>query len=114
MVREAGAKEVYFLSTSPPIKYPCVYGIDMSTKKDMIAKHNSIEQIRKQLGADILLYQELDQLIAAASVGNKDIKNFCSACFDGRYPSGDVTEEMLIEIERERLDSKEQNLANYF
>lgn len=106
MLKDSGAKEVYFLVSSAPLKYPCVYGIDMSTKKELIAMHKDEEEVRKMIGADILLYQDLEDMIDAAGEGTKKVDNFCSACFSGDYPTGDVTKEMLIKIENERLDAQ--------
>lgn len=103
IARKAGAKKVYFASTCPPLRYPCVYGIDMSTKDEFIAKKHSIEEIEKIIGADLLVYQTKEDMIKAAQMGNPKIKHFCTACFDGNYPTGDVTEEMLNDIEHERL-----------
>ncbi len=57
MVREFGAKEIYFVSTCPPIKNPCFYGIDMPSRDELIAAHNTVEEIREYLGVDKLLYQ---------------------------------------------------------
>ncbi len=103
IARKAGAKKVYFASTCPPLRYPCVYGIDMSTKDEFIAKKHSIEEIEKIIGADLLVYQTKEDMIKATQKGNQEIKHFCTACFDGSYPTGDVTEEMLNDIEQERL-----------
>mgnify|MGYP000312504133 CR=1 FL=1 len=76
MCREAGAKKVYIASASPPVKYPNVYGIDMPTKHELIANGRSIEEIREELGADELFYQNLEDLIWAAQGGNPDIDTF--------------------------------------
>ena len=102
LVRECGAKKVYFGSYSPPLRYPCVYGIDMQTKAEFIASNATIEQIAKKIGADKVIYQPLESLKKAVHIGNKKITQFCGACFDGRYPTGDVTPEILEAIERDR------------
>ena len=103
LARNAGARKVYFASCSPPVRYPCVYGIDMSTRQELIARDREVEEICRFIGADHLIYQELDDLVAAARVGNPQLESFCTACFSGNYPTGDVTPEILDTIERERL-----------
>ncbi len=109
MVRECGAKKVYFASYSPPLRYPCVYGIDMQTKAEFIARNATIDKITKKLGADKVIYQSLESLKKAVQTGNKEITHFCGACFDGQYPTGDVTAEVLKTIERDReTDQKNQ------
>lgn len=99
MCREAGAKKVYVASASPPVKYPNVYGIDMPTKHELIANGLTIEEIREELGADALFYQNLDDLVWAAQEGNKDIAKFDCSCFDGNYITGSVTEDYLDGLE---------------
>jgi amidophosphoribosyltransferase len=99
LLREAGAKEVYFVSASPPIKHPCIYGIDMSVKKEILASHYNIDEIHKYIGADAVVYQSLDDLKEMYS----DLP-ICHACFSGEYPTG-ITKELLAEIEEEKLGS---------
>ena len=103
MLRKAGAKKVYFIVACPPIKFPCVYGIDMPTHQELIG-HNmeSIEEIRKEIGADFLMYQDLKDLVDAVQEGNPKIKNFCTACFSGKYPT-DISAEKLLKLEKDRL-----------
>ncbi len=109
LVRECGAKKVYFGSYSPPLRYPCVYGIDMQTKTEFIARNATVEQIAKKLGADKVIYQSLESLKKAVRLGNKKLTQFCGACFDGNYPTGDVTPEILRSIENDRkLNQKNQ------
>ena len=103
MAREAGARKVYFASCSPPLKHPCVYGIDMSTKNEFIARGRSAEEIAKEIGADFVLYQELADLETSVREGNPEIAQFCTACFTGKYPTNDVTEDVLAAIEGERM-----------
>lgn len=95
MARDAGAKKVYFASAAPPLLFPCLYGVDMPSKKDFIANKLNHEEIRRLINADALFYQKVDDLVDSAREGNPKIKKFCSACFDGNYVTGDVTEEML-------------------
>ncbi|MGB6867625.1 MAG: hypothetical protein WBE11_18220, partial [Candidatus Aminicenantaceae bacterium] len=102
LVRECGAKKVYFASYSPPLRHPCVYGIDMQTKTEFIARNATVDQIAQKLKADKVIYQSLEDLEKAVGLGNKKLHNFCGACFSGVYPTGDVTPELLEEIESER------------
>jgi amidophosphoribosyltransferase len=102
IARQMGAKKVYLASYSSPLQFPCPYGIDMSTKREFIARGRTPEQVAAELGADFLVYQDLDEMVAAVRAMRRDVE-FCRACFDGNYPTGDVTESMLSEIEAERL-----------
>ncbi len=110
LVRECGAKKVYFAAYSPPLRHPCVYGIDMQTKTEFIARNANVEQIAKKLKADKVIYQSLENLEKAVSLGNKKLHNFCGACFSGVYPTGDVTPKLLEEIESERKIIKDNQL----
>ena len=112
MVRNAGAKEVYVASSCPPIRHPCVYGIDMSVRGEFVASERDEREIEKVLGADALVYARLPDMIRAAAVGNPEIGSFCKACMDGEYPTGDVTSETLAEIESERLKAQQELEAN--
>ena len=102
MARRAGARKVYFASVSPPLRYPCIYGIDMSTKNEFVARDRTPEEIAEYIGADGVVYQTLDNLVEAVREGNPDIEDTCHACFSGFYPTGDVDEHMLANIEAER------------
>jgi amidophosphoribosyltransferase len=106
MARDAGAAEVYFVSCSAPLLYPCIYGIDMQTRDEFIARGRDVEEVRRAIGADFLLYQDLEAMTRAARAGNPRLQHFCRACFTGEYPTGDVTAETLCSIERERLTAK--------
>jgi amidophosphoribosyltransferase len=110
MVRECGAKKVFFAAYSPPLRHPCVYGIDMQTKIEFIARNASVEQIAQKLKADKVIYQSLEDLEKAVNLGNKKLHNFCGACFSGVYPTGDVTPELLEEIESDRRIVKDNQL----
>jgi amidophosphoribosyltransferase len=110
MVRECGAKKVYFGSYSPPLRFPCVYGIDMQTKTEFVARNANLDQIAKKIGADKVIYQNLESLIKAVRMGNEKLENFCGACFNGIYPTGDVTPELLKSIEKDRKTAKENQL----
>jgi len=106
LVRECGAKKVYFAIYSPPLRYPCVYGIDMQTRTEFVARNADADQVAKKIGADKVIYQTLNSLKAAVRTGNPKLTHFCAACFDGLYPTGDVTPEILKEIEEERHDAQ--------
>jgi len=103
MVREFGAKEIYFVSACPPIKNPCFYGIDIPSRTDLIAAHSTTEEIRQYLGVDKLLYQELNDLVEAVNrrAGQK-IDHPCMACMDGKYVTGEITEKKIQELEQQR------------
>ena len=110
LARECGAKKVYIASYSPPLRYPCVYGIDMQTKTEFVARNATPEQVAKEIKADKVIYQTLDSLKRAVQLENKKLKAFCGACFDGMYPTGDVTPEILETIEKERRLQREQQM----
>lgn len=92
LARDAGAKKVYFASAAPPVRYPNVYGIDMPTQDELIAHGRSVEEICGELGADRLIYQDLEDLISACSEGNPNITRFDTSCFSNEYVT-DVPEE---------------------
>jgi amidophosphoribosyltransferase len=112
MVRETGATEVHVASSCPPLRFPCVYGVDMSTRDEFIARDRTEDQIRGRIGADSLLYQSIPDMVeavraAALPAGSAQGREYCMACMDGRYPTGDVTSAVLDEIENERLKNGE-------
>ncbi len=111
LARDAGAKKVYFASAAPPVRYPNVYGIDMPSSSELVANNRSNEQICHKIGADKLIYQKLDDLIAAVSQCNPNIKEFDTSCFDGKYITGDVTPEYLRVVNGKRND-KAKECAN--
>ncbi len=106
LVRECGARKVYFAVYSPPLRYPCVYGIDMQTRTEFVARNATPDQIAPKIGADKVIYQPLENLKKAVQKGNPKLSHFCAACFDGQYPTGDVTSEVLQEIEKERWEKQ--------
>lgn len=99
LIRDAGAKEVHFASSSPPLKFPCYYGIDMQTKGEFIACKRDLEKIREIIGVDSLTYQTIEGLIESVSIS--EVKNFCTACFTGEYPIR-ATKEEITRIEAAR------------
>jgi amidophosphoribosyltransferase len=91
MAREAGARKVYLASAAPPVRYPNVYGIDMPTAEELVAHGRSIEEIRQFIGADALIYQDVDAMKRVVGALNPAIEGFEASCFDGCYITGDVT-----------------------
>jgi amidophosphoribosyltransferase len=104
LFREAGAKKVYYASYSPPLRFPCVYGIDMQTRGEFIARDKSIEEIRKSIGADVLVYQTISGLVKGVGAAPKD---FCTACFSGKYPTK-IPIRMMGQIEISRMKRKKK------
>lgn len=103
IARAMGAKKVYLASYSAQLRYPCLYGVDMATKREFIARDRTDEEIAKEIGADAVVYQTIDQMEGAVrAAGNTDLK-FCKACFEGTYPTGDITDKMLSDIEKDRV-----------
>lgn len=103
MARDAGAKNVFFASAAPPVRYPNVYGIDMPSASELIAAGQTEKEVETQLGADWLIYQDLEDLIWAVQDGNEDIKHFDTSCFSGEYVTG-LENEYLQQIEMMRSD----------
>lgn len=104
MARDAGANKVYFASSSPPIRFPNIYGIDMPNSNELIAHNHSVEEIQELIGADKLFYLDLDDLIEAAKEGNQSIKKFDSSVFDGIYVTGNE-EDYLTQVAIKRSES---------
>jgi amidophosphoribosyltransferase len=102
MAREAGARKVYFASASPPVRYPNVYGIDMPSQRELVAAGRSEAEVAEEIGADLLVYQDLDALKAAVRATNPRLTEFEASCFDGRYITGDVTADYLSQLAFER------------
>ncbi len=91
MAREAGARKVYMASAAPPVRYPNVYGIDMPTNQELIAHNRSIEEIRQFIGADALIYQDVEDMKTAVASLLPGLAGFEASCFDGHYVTGDVS-----------------------
>src|SRR4030095_3579556 len=104
LAREAGAWQVYFASAAPPVKYPNVYGIDMPAASELVAAGRSDEEVATIIGADWLIYQDLDALVRAVTDHDAVVTEFDPSCFSGEYVTGDVTPEYLARVESERSD----------
>lgn len=102
MAQEAGAHKIYFASAAPPVRFPNVYGIDMPTRQELIATDRDADEICHEIGADGLIYQDLESLKYTISSVDPHVKNFETSCFDGRYITNDVTLEYLARIESQR------------
>ncbi|MBD3941258.1 amidophosphoribosyltransferase [Microbacterium sp. NEAU-LLC] len=98
MARDAGAKSVTFASAAPPVRYPHVYGINMPSRHELVAHGRTIPEIAEELGADFVVYQEVEDLKAAILEGS-DVEDLDMSCFDGRYVTGTVTDEYLAWVE---------------
>jgi amidophosphoribosyltransferase len=102
MARDAGARKVYMASAAPPVRFPNVYGIDMPTKAELIAHDRSIEEIRQYIGADALIYQDVEAMKRAVGSLNPHLAGFEASCFDGRYITGDMTEQDFRALQEQR------------
>jgi len=106
LAREAGAKKVYFASAAPPVRFPNVYGIDMPATSELVAAGRNVEEIAQFIGADWLVYQDLEDLVSACRHDNAKIEEFDTSCFSGEYVTGDVTFEYLDRLQRARSDEE--------
>jgi len=116
MARESGAKKVFFASAAPPVRFPNVYGIDMPTRRELIANGRTPEEVAAAIGADAVVYQDLEALIDDVRKLNPSIERFDCSCFDGVYITGDVSPEYLEGIEAGRADGEsrpETRLSSY-
>jgi amidophosphoribosyltransferase len=105
LAREAGARKVYFASAAPPVRYPNVYGIDMPAASELVASGHADDEVADLIGADWLLYQDLDDLVRACLHHDAQIQTFDTSCFSGEYVTGDITPEYLARLESERSDA---------
>jgi len=108
LAREAGARRVYFASAAPPVRYPNVYGIDMPNPDELIAYGRSDEEVCKAIGADWLLYQDLEDLIEAVGKRNTDIRQFDTSVFTGEYITGDIGIDYLDSLQNARSDAAKE------
>ncbi|PHM49879.1 amidophosphoribosyltransferase [Xenorhabdus miraniensis] len=104
LAREAGAKKVYFASAAPEVRFPNVYGIDMPNANELIAHGREVDEIRQIIGADALIYQDLQDLIQAVREENPDIEKFECSVFDGIYVTKDIDQTYLDYLENLRKD----------
>ncbi len=112
MAREAGASKVLFASSSPPIIHPNVYGIDMPAREEYVAFNKTNEEICEAIGADWLIYQDLQDLVESClGAGDTSLANFDCSCFNGVYVTGGVTEEYLSKVEAARADSSKEQAS---
>jgi amidophosphoribosyltransferase len=109
MAREAGAKNVYFASASPPVRYQNVYGIDMPAATELIAHGKNVKEVCDEIGADKLFYQDIDDLIWSVRKGNKKLKQFETSVFTGKYVTG-IGDEYLRSLEIVRSDASKAML----
>ena len=105
MARDAGAAKVYIASAAPAVKYPNVYGIDMPSAKELIAHGRTETEVCREIGADWLIYQDLDDLVAASAEGSPDVDHFDCAVFTGEYVTGDVDQAYLDDLDAARNDA---------
>jgi len=105
MVRGVGAKKVFFASASPPVRYQNVYGIDMPATKELVAHGKTEKEVERAIGADCLIYQNLQDLRLSASLGNPKITRFEDSVFTGEYCAGSVTKEFLRKLENSRAET---------
>ncbi len=104
LAREAGAKKVYFASAAPPVRHPNVYGIDMPSSGELVAHNRSIDEICSIIGADRLIYQDLEDMVESVRRFNPELKRFDTSCFSGDYVTGDVTSAYLALVDGARND----------
>ncbi len=112
LAREAGANKVYFASAAPPVRYANVYGIDMPSRSELVASNRTSAEVCDEIGADNLIYQDLDDLIEAVRQCNPAIRQFDTSCFDGSYVTGDVSAQYLEYVDQMRSDSTRSGSKN--
>ncbi len=104
VAREAGARNVYFASAAPPVRYPNVYGIDMPVASELVAAGRTEQEVARIIGADWLIYQDLNDLVRAVRHHDAQVTEFDTSCFSGEYVTGDITPEYLARLQAERSD----------
>lgn len=105
IARDAGARKVYFASAAPPVRHPNVYGIDMPATTELVAHGRSDEAVGAEIGADWIVFQELEDLVAACRKGNPAITQFDTSCFNGEYVTGDINQNYLDRQQLSRNDN---------
>ncbi len=111
MAREAGARKVYMASAAPPVRFPNVYGIDMPTKDELVAHNRTMEEIRQFIGADALIYQDVDAMKRVVGALNPAVAGFEASCFDGQYITGDISAADFDAIASQRLSQNQEEEA---
>jgi amidophosphoribosyltransferase len=109
MAREAGAAKVYMASAAPPVQYPNVYGIDMPTPEELIAAGRTMQEIKEFIGADALIYQDVDAMKRVVGKLNPRLDGFEASCFDGCYITGDVSAEDFRMMETQRRIARQDD-----
>jgi amidophosphoribosyltransferase len=104
MAREMGAKKVYFASAAPAVRFPNVYGIDMPSVDELVAHGRTDAEVGEMIGADRMIYQDLEDLIRSTQGGGSDIASFDCSVFDGNYVTGDIDDAYLAGLEALRND----------
>ena len=111
MARQAGASKVYYCSAAPAVRHPNVYGIDMPVAEELIAPGRTDEEVAAEIGADVLVYQDLDALIESAREGNPAIEQFECSVFDGTYLAGEIDDVYLADLAKRRSDAAKAQRA---
>jgi len=109
MARDAGAVKVYLASAAPPVRYPNVYGIDMPTKAELVAHGRTVEEIRQVIGADALIYQDVQAMKQAVGKINPAVQGFEASCFDGCYITGDISDAEVTALNEGRNRGEEED-----
>ncbi len=109
LAREAGANKVYFASAAPPVRYPNVYGIDMPAVEELVAHDRTIEEVQQAIGADWLIYQDIEDLFESVKKRNADMVDFDAACFNQKYVTGTVSDEYLMKQGLNRSDNQKED-----
>ena len=104
LAREVGAKNVFFASAAPPVRHPNVYGIDMPASNELVAYGRTVEEVQEIIGADWLIYQDLEDLEQAVDHEHADVDAFDTSCFSGEYVTGDVSLDYLERLQVARSD----------
>ena len=113
MARDAGAKKVFFASAAPAVRYPNVYGIDMPAVEELVAHNRTTEEIAEAIGADWLVYQELDDLITSVLGESTEISHFDTSCFDANYVTGDINQDYLTHLAELRNDTAKSSRESH-
>ena len=112
MARDAGARKVYFASAAPAVRYPNVYGIDMPSSEELVAFGRDEDQVAKEIGADRLVYQDLEHLVTSVQRGNANLQHFDTSVFSGEYITGDIDKAYLNSLAAARNDEQKAKLRS--